>query len=241
MAFTLDDAYIKAEFFSNVDPTKLPADLQPTVEEVKNALENELGVAALDTKSFTESHDYELQDFRDTWWLLQLYQYPVVSIESYGIWFGTQKIADFATEWIALDKQLGTVQLIPEALGQGAWLYTALLSGLTTIIPSGRISNTLPLFFRMTYTAGLDYDTMDAGLKARIKMAVARRVAMRWLPRLDPMGAGSESIGIDGASQSTSFVRGKYGMYLEQLRLEDADFVSYLRRLYGRDLEVCVA
>jgi hypothetical protein len=239
-----DGKYVLDTFCQNFEAGKLPplADWPHRLMVAQRDLERMLGVAGFGLDTFTERYDYTIQDFCNTFWLLQPRHMPINSVQQYGMWWGDQMlIAEFDPAWLVVDKACNSVELIPNALGTTGLLYVALVQNLSSVLPGFATYTRVPLLFKITYKAGLDADNLSEAQRASIQYGIARHALIGVLSLLNPRGSASESLSIDGASQSVSFAKGgEYGQLMAQLQLEEKDWLMYMMRDYGLELQMDV-
>ena len=191
-----------------------------------------------------EVHDYFYERFSSSFWIQQLHHSPLISITSFKIKYGDQEIATLENDYVEIDKDLGTVEILPT---QGGYFYTLLSTGL-----SGMAFNTLagwsriPLFFHIDYQAGLNWDSLNESEKMSIRHAIGREAAINLLPKLDSrMGLSSESRGVDGATESFSYTAsamyGQNSAAIEQYQKDQEVWVENFRRKYGKNIFIQIA
>ena len=236
-----DGKYVLDTFAQNFDATKLPLDWSERLQTAQRDMERETNIASFGLGLFSEKYDYILQDFASSFWNLQMRHGPIQDVVSYKMMWGTQEIGTFETTWLSVDKDMNMLELIPNALGVSGLMYTALIAGLTTIIPGFVMYQRIPCVFHVTFHAGLDFDNMDETQQDSFSYAIARRAILRWMPFMRPRGTGSESISIDGASQSQSFGRAEYAFLVETLKNEDTEWIQNIRNEFGTNMTVDIA
>lgn len=213
----------------------------------QDELEQDVQVFFEPRKVTDEKHDYFLQDFRQTFWLLQLHEWPLISVDQAQILYNDRLICDLKLDWLVVDQKMGTMELLPQAIGDGGFLFSMLLQGLSgfaTIVCTGY--ERLPLFFHIDYTAGLNFQALPENEKNNIKMAIGRRAAINVLPKLDDrMGISAESTSQDGISQSVSYTAsamyGQYSAQIEQYKKDDEKWVEKFRRKHLKNLVMDIA
>jgi hypothetical protein len=192
-------------------------------------VEKELDINLL-TRSFTERHDYYRQDYL-RYVQLKTLELPVLSVESVKIILAEQTVATFQSEWIHPYKPAGHVHILPGLdalntvlLGQtGSWLH--LLAGYADFIPDA---------FEVAYSAGF------LSIPPVLKELVGKFAAFGPLniagDLLGGAGIASQSIGLDGLSQSfnttSSSTSAGYGARLIQYEKEIKALVPKLRSYY---------
>ena len=232
-----DGQFIIDTFAQNFDTTKLPKDWTERIQTARRDMERETNLASFGIELFSEVHDYVLQDFAATFWALQPLHGPIQDVTQYGLFWGSMQIGTFDISWLSVDTARNMVELIPNALGVSGLLFSALVQGLSTVIPGFVMYNRIPCVFHITFHAGIDFDHMTLAQQQSFSYAVARRAFMRSLMFVRPRGMSSESIGIDGASQSQSYAMGsEYGALLRQLQSEDNEWISNISNEYATNI-----
>lgn len=157
-----------------------------------------------------EGHNWFGEGLRETWWLIQLLQRPIISVESYELWFANKKIfkidVDPLKQYLQIMKVEGYIQFMPAVGQQFAMTYynnlESSLMALVSIMPG---TTYVPNVFRISYTYGLDFMNLDESEQTELRTAIARRAMMNsvFLVNKDIM-KGSESQSADGISYSFS-------------------------------------
>jgi hypothetical protein len=151
-------------------------------------------------------------------------------------------IAEFEPQWLVVDRAANTVELLPSALGTTGLLFASFIQGISSVMPGFSTYTRVPCLFRIQYHAGLDFDTLSSSQQDSIRYALGRHALIGILSLLNPRGSASESLSIDGASQSVSFAKGgEYGQLMVQLQLEEKDWLMFMLREYGMEIQMeCV-
>jgi len=155
----------------------------------------------------SEMHDYYIKDYQH-YAYIQLYHYPVImtnELPTVSALYPTgQVITTFPREWVRCDNQHGQIQLIPTQgslsqviLGQGGSYLPIIYQGL----------GYLPQLFHVNYKAGFE--------KGKVPMifidAVCKLACIELLSSVAdavlPAGITSHSLGIDGMSESKSYMQ----------------------------------
>jgi hypothetical protein len=233
-------------FFPLIKSAKTYKSFEAMIQAGQAELERQTQVFFEPTKVEDEKHEYYLQDFRQTFWQQQLFEYPVISVDAARIMYNDQVICDLKLEWLVVDKKMGTVELLPKAIGEGGFIFSMLLQGLSgfaTIMYTGY--DRLPCFFHVDYTAGLDFAKLPDRDKADIRMAIGRQAAINVLPKLDDrMGISAESCSQDGVSESVSYTSsamyGQYSAQIEQYKKDNAEWIIYFRRKYLKNVAMAI-
>jgi hypothetical protein len=237
-----DGKYVLDTFCQNFEQSKLPpvADWSHRISVAQRNLEDTIGIASFGLEEFEDRADYTIQDFCVSFWIHQARHAPIHDVLNYGMFWGnSQLVAQFDTEWLVVDRDCNSVELIPNALGTTGLLFASFIQGISNVMPGFATYTRVPCLFKIAYHAGMDFDNLTASQQDVIRYAVGRRAMLNVLSFISPRGASSESLSIDGASQSVSFAKGgEFAQLAAQLQLEDAEFVANARRLLGLELQM---
>jgi hypothetical protein len=233
-------------FFPLIESAKTYEKFDVMIQAAQAELERQTQVFFEPTKVEDEKHEYYLQDFRQTFWQQQLFEYPIISVDKARIMYNDQVICEFNLDWLVINKKMGTMELLPKAIGEGGFIFSMLLqgmSGFATIMYTGY--DRLPCFFHVDYTAGLDFQKLPERDKADLRMAIGRQAAINLLPKLDDrMGISSESTSQDGVSESVSYTASamfsQYSAQIEQYKKDNAEWVIYFRRKHLKNVAMAV-
>lgn len=164
-----------------------------------------------------EVHDYRVDEYFD-YCYLKLFEYPILSVQSVSAIYPTgQTILQFPNSWIKIMSNAGQIQLVPTAgtlsqilLGQGG-SYLPLLDGRLSYLPS---------LFHVSYTAGF----ATGSTPALVNQVIAMRAAMSLLGMLSTSvlgqpGVGTQSVSMDGISQSVGLANGIMGPFSPLYRI----------------------
>ncbi len=161
-------------------------------------LENELHIKIAPT-SISETHDYHLDEYQEFCYI-QLYNYPVVSVESLIAEYAGQPVMTFPADWIHVYKNSGQLQLVPTTgslsqvlLGQGNGVLLPLITSRLTQMPH---------LFKVDYTAGFADEAVPGDIVDIIAMKACIGVMNIMGDILLGAGIASQSISIDGLSES---------------------------------------
>ena len=124
--------------------------IQRWIDKACAWLEYELDVT-LRATVVSEDHDYHADDYQ-AFCYINLYQFPVLSVDAMYASYGGQKIMDFPRDWLRLYKESGQLQLVPTVgslsailLQQGSGILLPLITGALT---------SMPHLFQVSYTIG---------------------------------------------------------------------------------------
>jgi hypothetical protein len=164
-------------------------------------LEDELQIKINPTIITDEHHDYHINEYQDFCYI-QLYEFPVVSVQSLVAAYAGQDIMTFPQDWIHIYNKTGQLQLVPTTgslsqvlIGQG--------SGMLLPLITRRLSK-MPHLFRVAYTAGF----AEGAVPGNISDLIAKKTCISILNVMGDilLGAGiaSQSISIDGLSENVN-------------------------------------
>lgn len=179
-----------------------------------------------------EKHDYYREDYKQYIWM-KLKQSPVISVEEVRMVLpGEQVVQTFDSDWIHVQKESGQLQLVPGTGSAGSILLGAAGAYISMIYRNNRF---IPDAFRVDYTAGFENGVPDdlvdvVGKKASFgPLNIAGDL-------LGGAGIASQSIGIDGLSQSfnttSSATNAGYGARLLQYGKEIKEILPMLERFH---------
>jgi hypothetical protein len=196
-------------------------------------LEKELDIKIRPTVLVGERYDYFRADYVN-WVTIRLRNAPVISVESVKVlWPSNQEIIEFNSEWIKLRADAGQLNIIPAAGTLSQVLFTAGGSFLP-LLASGR--DWIPDLFSIDYTAGF----AEGALPMDLRELIGKKATFGPLnvagDLLGGAGIASQSIGIDGLSQSfnttSSATNAGYGARLLQYERELKEQMPLMRRYY---------
>jgi len=194
---------------------------------------------------FQEKHDYNREFFTWSYAYIKLYHPNVVTVKQVAISFSNsfpdpitqqpQPALIFPNEYVHILPQEGALQLVP-AVGTtiGGFVASVFFGVQFNALWFSQIMN-YPGSLRITYTAGFQ----PGKIPALIVSIVETIAAIKFLSTLGPVlfPHNSVSIGIDGASQSTStmgplFMRQRVEELKQQLEQQMATAKGYYQRSF---------
>jgi len=156
---------------------------------------------------------------------------PVYSLTSFKFVYNQQDIVtyDDLLDNIKLDNLSGQISILP----------TTFIMVWQKYFPFFAPQNYIPMGVETVYKSGLNWDDLSDLVKEEYKNAIGRRTTIEKLPfwALTP-GVASESIGVDGLSQSHSGGANEVGALIKILKEQEAEWVAQVRRDYGLELVV---
>lgn len=192
--------------------------------------EQKVNIPVRPTYVEAEKHDYYPGDI-DQYFFMQLEQYPIISVEKVDIVIpGTATVTTVDDDWIQPDKNSGHLQLVPGIGSPGIAFH----GNMATIFPMLRRSPRLiPNVFHVTYTAGFESGKVPENIRNVIGMAASYGPLNIAGDLLGGAGIASQSIGIDGLSQSfattSSATNAGYGARLVQYTKQIKEEIKTLR------------
>jgi len=251
----------KAASISRLVPTgyfvdyTVNGDLDPDTKEViskypKDAIEEWLLSAAGQLEdevklSFTpktiseEAHDWYAENMRQTYWMIQTFKYPIISVENYSLWYAHEKIIDIEPKYLQLNKGMGIIEFVPTSDSPFIVVYQHSLEAITLSLftRSGGMDR-IPDVFKVSYTHGLDFMNLDEIEQSNIRTAIARRAMINALPRISPdIVKGSESQAVDGVSYSQN---NRGFEWLQHEKASEREWINAFRRKYNTQVEFAV-
>jgi hypothetical protein len=217
------------------------------IKSAVDSLEHKLAIKIKRTDYTEERHDFYRDDY-ENYIFVKLNQKPVISVEEVKLVLpGEQTVMTFDQDWIHLQRESGQVQMVPGVGSAGSILIGAGGAWLPFIYGHNRF---IPDAFRVTYTAGFgrrtsatavsppdpDLDTVPDDIVDVIGKIASFGPLNIAGDLLGGAGIASQSIGIDGLSQSfnttSSATNAGYGARLLQYSKELKEMIPILRRTY---------
>lgn len=149
-----------------------------------------------------EQHDYRASDFL-TYGYLQMFKVPVMMVRKVKANYPLgQSIAEYPDEWISIQPDSGQIHLVPARgslgttiIGQGGdWL--PLLYGQISYVPN---------LWEVDYVAGMDKNNLPRNVVEALAKLACMDILTIASDLTRPIGVGSESVSLDGMSQSMSY------------------------------------
>jgi len=171
-----------------------------------------------------EWHDYRNVDTYWNWNFIRLDVYPVLSVESVKVKFPThQDLIEYPVSWFRVEEDTGILRLVPDS---GS--VPLVLTNTGVLLPHLALQRRLiPQMLQIEYTAGFELDKIPVLLNNIIGLRAAIDVLNIAGDLITGAGIASQSIGLDGLSQSiattSSATNAGYG----------ARIIQYESQLYG--------
>lgn len=198
------DNYLPGFTFYGTDRQPLPPSFfEEQLRQALGVLEDTLNIDILERVIVAEKHDYRIQEY-NAFAFTQLFRIPTRSVQEVRAVYPTgQTIQVFPPEWVRIEKDRSYLQLVPTAgtisqvlLGQGG-TYLPLVYGTL---------GWLPQLWSVDYTSGLDPDNIPLIFIQAIAKLAALNIFTVLSNLVHPIGVVSQSLAVDGLSQSRGYV-----------------------------------
>ncbi len=198
----LKDNYLTGFTFTGADKQELPPIFFE--EKIANAIskfEDITHIDVLQREITGEKHDYITTDYLN-YAFMQLYRIPAQSVSMVRAVYPTgQTIQVFPQEWVRLYVEHSQFHLVPTSgslaqvlLGGGNGYLPFIFAGLSY----------LPQLWEVDYVSGFAPDAIPRDVVSVICKLAAIEVLTIMSDLVGPLGVASQSLGIDGMSQSMS-------------------------------------
>lgn len=148
-----------------------------------------------------EKHDFYRDDY-ENYIYLKLREYPVLSVTQVQMVLpGESIVHDFDSSWFQLRKDSGVLHIVPGTGSASTIVFGAGGAWLPFVRASSRF---VPDVFRITYTAGWEDGQLPYDIRDVVGMTAALGPLHIAGDLLGGAGIASQSLGIDGLSQSFS-------------------------------------
>ena len=217
------------------------------IKSAISQLEHKLDIDIVPKTYVAERHDYYREDYDKYIWI-ELDHFPVIGVSSVQLVLpGEQVVQVFENDWIHIQRQSGQLQLVPGTGTAGSILLGASGAWIPLIYGNNRF---IPDVFRVTYESGFgtpsdpnavtipnprldDFPDIMIDVIGKIASFGPLNIAG---DLLGGAGIASQSIGIDGLSQSfnttSSATNAGYGARLLQYSKELKEVIPMLIRYY---------
>lgn len=197
--------------------------------------------------SLEEDRDYVINDYIN-WSFIELDNNPVISLDKFEIRFlKNEAYVEFPAEWIRLDSATGVIRVAATMGTIQSWIVTS-FSFLPRLVAR---TYDFPHFFHLEYTAGFEQDKVPKSVNMAIGLISSIYILSVLGNLILAPGISSESISLDGLSQSTSKEGGGKGpfgstidMYKEMLwgnkNSGIPGIINNLRKMYSRNIGIDV-
>lgn len=182
-----------------------------------------------------EKHDWFKDNMKETFWMVQLYEWPIISVQSYKLYYGVEEILEIPAEYLQLNKEMGIVEYLPTGDQPFFMIFYNVGVEATqfSLFSRGLGSERLPNVFHITYTHGLDFYNLTDSQQSEIRDAISRRALVSLLPRLDPDTLiASHSTSVDGMSHSKT----NRGLdWINGAKQDEAEWIRVFKRKYNKN------
>lgn len=144
-----------------------------------------------------ESHDYDRNDYMN-WGYIQLFKRPVQKVTRLQLMYGTRPSFEVPLDWLKIDKMGGKIQMFPSSGNSNALIINQ--SGV--IFGLNQVWSYAPQMWSVDYEAGMTAKDIPPELKELIYKQATCNIMTVWGDLILGAGIASQSISIDGLSQS---------------------------------------
>lgn len=141
-------------------------------------------------------YDYDPAKFR-AFSYLRLRHHPIRTVYSVELWVGAQRVTTIPPEWLRINKKIGDVQVLPNALNT---LAIGLGGIAFPLLRAGSAGSSIPHLWRVNYEAGME---ADPGIFEVVSWIAAAQLLIIIASAVDA-GIASQSVSVDGISESVS-------------------------------------
>lgn len=217
--------------------SKYPMDaLTEWLLSANGELEHDIELSFTPKTIENEPHDWFQDNFYETHWMINLFHMPIISVQAYYMYYGTEKVCEILPEYLTLGKEMGIVEYLPINSQPFSQIFFTMGIEATqlSLMARGWGASRLPNVFRVSYTHGLDFLNLEETEQSSIRMAICRRAMLNGLPRISPeVIKGSKSSSADGVSYSET----NRGIeWLNIAREADVKYVLNMKRRYNTAL-----
>ena len=198
----LKENYLTGFTFAGADEQPLPpAFFEDKIGNAIAKLSDITHVDVLQREVTSEKHDYHTNDYLN-YAFLQLFRMPCQSVSEVRAVYPTgQTIQIFPSVWVRLSVEHSQIHLVPTSgslaqvlLGGGAGYLPFIFAGLSY----------LPQLWEVDYVSGFAPDAIPRDVMSAICKMAAIEILQLMSDLVGPIGVASQSLGIDGMSQSTA-------------------------------------
>lgn len=226
----LKERYLYGLEFKDANGVDLPDRVfQNYIDSAVSALEHHLDISMTPVIGEVEYKDYHNNDY-SSWAYLQLNNYPVIAIQKIElVYFKNQNLqeenlVEYPQNWYRLDGHSGIVRMVPN----GRFPGSLQVGNSGTFFPEALRSQHIPHAWKITYDHGFQDGTIPAIVNHAIGLLAAIQALSVGGNLVLGAGIASESISIDGLSQSIGTTQSAEYSAFSATRKE------YLEMLLGR-------
>lgn len=148
-----------------------------------------------------EKHDYRIQDYIQ-YCFLQLFRVPALSVQAVRAVYPTREVLQvFPSEWIRLEPSHSQIHLVPT---QGT-LSNVVIGRGGDYVPLFSSLSYLPQLWEVDYISGFDPEAIPREVVQAICKLACIEMLQIVADTIAPLGQTSNSLSIDGLSQSRSY------------------------------------
>lgn len=225
---------------------------QMTEESIKRAISKAVGDAETSVRipiqpvRTVDQFDYERADDSMGFGTKRLTRFPLLQVEALQACFPGRNPSDpnsyvnYPTQWVVPSGEHGLIRIVPvSGIPTGAPGDVNLLPviGYQGVLASNMKS--WPNMWKITYTAGFNYDAIPIIVNDLIGTCAALRILSRLGPVVFP--ANAVAVGFDGMTQSTSTMGPQFlSQRMQELELERQRLTEAISNHYGSTFHMSV-
>ena len=194
----IKDNYLTGLVLCGANGEELPDSFYETKLAVAAAKLSELtNVDVFETVRVGEAHDYYVNDYL-RYGFFQLFHQPTRSVEAIRAMYGNQTNQVYPSNWVRLDMAHSQINLVPYS---GS---IAQVAGIADYLPF-YTQGFVPGLWQIDYTSGFDPENIPLLVADAVcKLAVIDMLTVM-SNLVGPIGVNSQSLSVDGLSQSRSY------------------------------------
>ncbi len=202
----VDAAYLKDNYligFKFLDDNGQPladAFFEAHLQNALGTLEETTHVDVLQRAWVGEKHDYRVNEYL-SYGFLQLFRIPCQTVTGIRAVFPAgNTVQVFPSEWIRLETTHSSLNLVPVG-----GTISQIITGQGGYYPLVWFSPYLPQLWEVDYVSGFPPDKIPRIIVEAIAKLAAVSILTILSNLVTPLGVGSQSLGVDGLSQSRSY------------------------------------
>lgn len=176
---------------------------QSYIDTAVSLLEHDLDICITPVDFYgdcSEKKDYYANDYSQ-WGYFRLNNIPVISVKSLKAVYPSSPAVEYPVEWLRVQKHDGIIRIIPNS--QYSAQYMIGQSG--QFVPElFKNQGSVPLLWEFEYRAGFELGRVPILLNTAIGMLAAMMALNNLADLVLGAGVGSQSISLDGISQSVT-------------------------------------
>lgn len=184
----------------------LPDDAwQSYIDTAISMLETDLDISIVPRShegDCAEKKDYNANDYWQ-WGYFQLNNVPVIEVKKVKAVYPNSSILDYPKEWYKLQKHDGILRLIPSG---GSIANFQVDAGGQYFPEVFRYNGSVPLVWEIEYVSGFENGKVPVNINTAIGMLASILALINLADLVLGAGVGSQSIGLDGLSQSVTLL-----------------------------------